>query len=63
MGSVVPWRGVVSGEQEREGYPVEAQNPQRCSAAKSVSTCGWGGISESIRRLSLSNRGHHGSVA
>src|SRR5215472_19320000 len=34
------------------GYPM-VQNAQWCLAAKSVSTCGWGGTSESICALLL----------
>jgi hypothetical protein len=43
-----------------EGYPACAQNAQWCAAAKSVSMCGWGGMSESICWLWLSKRGHRG---
>src|SRR6516225_12346597 len=46
-GLVVRSCGVDGG-----GYPV-AQNAQWCLAAKSVSTCGWGGTSESICALAV----------
>ena len=52
-----PIDGVTGCPRPAPGQPARAQNAQRCSVAKPVSTCGRGGTSDSTCWLVLSNCG------
>src|SRR5215470_15673677 len=54
--SPIPWVGRLARGVDGGGYPV-AQNAQWCLAAKSVSSCGWGGTSDNICALPVLNAG------